>query len=294
MKYKNIIFFVILLINALSSYAMSPSEYEYDGNGCTRCFGRAINRITYLASYYTEKHDADNRVYFAAYNYNPQQLASALKDGGHIDSGDLVGLATYAPAKNLVLLLEHGANPNVKDTKGNTAVELAIHSGHAPALAVLIQYGARLDTIGTTSKLTPDKLAKLLGSTHCLEVIHDAPKLRQAKLNEQLEAKKAVLIKQSWQKFLKDYRASSQSTSSTQAPAQASSSIDPEKEPQHQANELRKKQALEDEQRKKKELENEHERVAAKQKEAYQMEYTQGKRLARKKHAQLKQAKNKH
>ncbi|MDR3551052.1 MAG: hypothetical protein P4L31_06590, partial [Candidatus Babeliales bacterium] len=221
------------------------------------------------------------RVFLAAYNNDSDELAAALINGGNIDAGDLVSLAYYAPAKKLDLLLKHGANPDAKDSVGYTASENAIESGNAPALAVLLKYGARLDNIGA-SKLTLEQLAKKYGRTHCLEAIEDARQLRLAKRNEELEAYKAALQKQSWQKILKDYRAPSQPASCHEAPAPASSSIDLEKA-QQQKNELRKKQ----------ELENEHARVTARQEEAYMREYTKGQRLARKKKVQLKQTKHK-
>ncbi|MDR3551155.1 MAG: hypothetical protein P4L31_07110, partial [Candidatus Babeliales bacterium] len=101
MKYKNIIFFAVLLINGFSSYAMNPSDYKLDGYGCTRCFGRTIHTLCHIALaacckiYNEDITDPNGRVFLAAYNNDSDELAAALINGGNIDAGDLVSLAYY-------------------------------------------------------------------------------------------------------------------------------------------------------------------------------------------------------
>lgn len=45
----------------------------------------------------------------------------------------------------VVLLLEHGADPNVTNHRGNTALHLAVHAGSVSVAGILLQHNARID-----------------------------------------------------------------------------------------------------------------------------------------------------
>lgn len=51
------------------------------------------------------------------------------------------------------LLLEHDADPNIKDANGNTALHYAVYVGKPPIAALLLSYGANIEE-KTKVKLT--------------------------------------------------------------------------------------------------------------------------------------------
>lgn len=47
--------------------------------------------------------------------------------------------------KCATLLLEHGADPNVIDSSGNSALHYAVYNGHEEMVALLLQYNANIE-----------------------------------------------------------------------------------------------------------------------------------------------------
>ena len=45
----------------------------------------------------------------------------------------------------MAVLLEHGADPNVTDRGGNTALHLAVHTDNVFVAGVLLQHNAQVD-----------------------------------------------------------------------------------------------------------------------------------------------------
>lgn len=47
--------------------------------------------------------------------------------------------------KCAAVLLEHGANPNIRDSSGNCALHYAVYNGHEGMAALLLEYHADIE-----------------------------------------------------------------------------------------------------------------------------------------------------
>lgn len=43
------------------------------------------------------------------------------------------------------MLLKHGADPNISDSSGNSALHYAVYNGHEEMVALLLQYNADIE-----------------------------------------------------------------------------------------------------------------------------------------------------
>jgi len=289
-----------------SSKAKKPEDYDRDYKGCLiNCLYRPINKVCYLGIYWTARHNPNTRIYLAAYKNNKQELISALQDGGDINEGDLVGLASYASPKHLVLLLDHNANPNKGDTWGSTPAHLAISAGNAPNLAVLVQYGARLDMRDKYNN-TPSELATKLGHVNCLQVIRAAPLLRQQKIDEDAKELRLMGALEKEEKKRKAHEQETQARNEAPPlprPAASKALTDEEKKRQQEVAQQKLKDKLEWEQKqmriaeerkiKDENVRQEQARIDAKQQQRYEQELQAGKQAARRIQYRFKQEKKK-
>ena len=90
-----------------------------------------------------------------------EKLVNDLADvDGLNDGSTLLTLAAGRGDTHLMtLLLRHGANPDFRDWKENTALEYAIGSGENKDIYVLIAFGANLD-LTNSEGLSPRALLK--------------------------------------------------------------------------------------------------------------------------------------
>lgn len=47
--------------------------------------------------------------------------------------------------KCATVLLEHGADPNIRDNNGNSALHYAVYNGHEEMASLLLQYNADIE-----------------------------------------------------------------------------------------------------------------------------------------------------
>src|SRR5262249_22185536 len=108
--------------------------------------------------------DQGQQMLFGSINDGPQADSGAMITGKNepllravIDAGvdlnhkDLQGQPRFFSAlrwgEGLAFMLEHGANAEAEDAKGNTAIMLAVMLWQWPAVDVLLAHGARIDRL---------------------------------------------------------------------------------------------------------------------------------------------------
>jgi ankyrin repeat protein len=62
---------------------------------------------------------------------------------GYANWSALMPAALTGSAETVAFLLDHGADPNIRDAQGKTALRLAIESKHDRMKELLLQRGAR-------------------------------------------------------------------------------------------------------------------------------------------------------
>ena len=96
-------------------------------------------------------------------NFQPAYAAFWLNQGARVDLQDAHGmsalirraqLAGNTDMEQMRFLLEHGANPNLQNNNGDTALHFALHSPEKVAL--LLAHGARIDIVNNSGQTLQD------------------------------------------------------------------------------------------------------------------------------------------
>jgi ankyrin repeat protein len=112
--------------------------------------------------------DGETPLHFAARNGSAEAIQVLIDADADLDVQTEVGgtplinmlrkVARYNP-EIISLLLTGGANPNLQDVDGNTALHYASNYRRAEAISILIEHGAALDLVNNNSETALDVAA---------------------------------------------------------------------------------------------------------------------------------------
>ena len=71
----------------------------------------------------------------------------------------IIAVKNNLPAKTIIALLEHGADPNMQDRIGKTALMFATLNNNVEVVKTLINYGAKLHILNNQGKQVVDLLS---------------------------------------------------------------------------------------------------------------------------------------
>ena len=102
--------------------------------------------------------------------HNERVLRAVLDAGVDLNHGDQVGEPRFFAAlkwpEGLAVMLEHGANTEAEDNKGNTAIMWAVGLRCWPSIDVLLAHGARVDHVNHDGKSVRDWVLEARGREH--------------------------------------------------------------------------------------------------------------------------------
>ncbi len=110
--------------------------------------------------------DPEHCLWAAAWNRDHAAIRLLVRYGAkvdalHEDGTPFIGSIKWSRFEEAEVFLELGANPNVKDADGATALHLMLKKGSPPeALAMVIRHGARGDIPGPDGKTAREILAR--------------------------------------------------------------------------------------------------------------------------------------
>jgi len=109
-----------------------------------------------------------------------QGLEFLLRAGAHPSAQDhrkktplhcaAMGTGSDTPQACIQLLLDYGADPNLPDSDGNTALHLASQAGRSEVVMVLVQGGASTTTVNRAGN-SPLHLAAIYGHLECMQAL---------------------------------------------------------------------------------------------------------------------------
>ena len=102
--------------------------------------------------------------------HNERLLRAMIDAGVDLNHGNGVGEPRFFAAlkwpEGLALMLEHGANTEAEDKRGNTAIMWAVMFGYWPSIDVLLAHGARTDHVDHDGKSFRDIVLERRGGEH--------------------------------------------------------------------------------------------------------------------------------
>lgn len=109
---------------------------------------------------------------------NPQIVSKLIAAGADVNAkGSLGDTALHMAVRGnghldaLRLLMDRGADPNVRDREGASPLDYAVWHGALDSTALLLAHGARLNEPDTKTGATPINEAAFMGNTHIVQYL---------------------------------------------------------------------------------------------------------------------------
>ena len=99
----------------------------------------------------------------AAFNGHSTSIEILIQHGAELNVKDndgdtaLIDAARYGHSTSIEILLQHGTKLNVKNNKGNTALICAARKGHSTSIEILIKHSADVSLKNNNGKTAHDR-----------------------------------------------------------------------------------------------------------------------------------------